>query len=84
MKILGSKDGKLVAGVREQQCSGILAIKPVHTLSSECDAGGVGWGGVEYQAQRRPHFHPNGLRPVRPGGQWKGQLFPKPGTCRFK
>lgn len=50
MKILGSKDGKLVAGVREQQCSGILAIKPVHTLSSEGDAGGVGWGGGEYQA----------------------------------
>ncbi|RVW16843.1 hypothetical protein CK203_098154 [Vitis vinifera] len=34
----------------EQHCSGILAIKPVHTLSSEGDAGGVGWGGGEYQA----------------------------------
>ena len=50
MKILGSKDRKLVAGVWEQHCSGILAIKPVHTLSSEGDAGGVGWGGGEYQA----------------------------------
>ncbi|KAL6346185.1 hypothetical protein AAG906_027929 [Vitis piasezkii] len=67
----------------EQHCGGILAIKLfTHLAANATQWNGV--GGVQFQAQRRPHFHPNGLRPLRPRGQWESQLFPKPGTRRFK